>query len=225
MVTTTPTLDLDLSAADKPTRIHLIEIECLMLWPDDPIARAQAKDSMIVDASLAAANAGLLAPDAVLALANLAATTLPRATIDEWRGERMERGRYSGQILFDAISKAVVGQDSSLGRIMSEVKQKYLGCEASTSKAVNTKIWHPFRPVAHFWAAHFCYAIRGIDAFPCERSRMALFLAIADDFRKRGESLKLKPKAPATILPPGQTVLLPTGLNLPHGRMIFENIH
>jgi hypothetical protein len=51
-------------------------------------------------------------------------------------------------------------------------------------------------------------------SFPCKRDDLPIFLATAEEFRIRGESCRL-PHAPATVVIPGTSVLMPADIGLP----------
>jgi hypothetical protein len=218
---------LEAECLEKPTRMHLAEIEAAMIWPDDPTTRARYQEAVLVHVSLVAANKGLLSPDELLSLANLAAQAARLSDLQDAAKDRYERGLFAGKILFDAVSQSKVGRDATLGPIMDAARRRYLGKAATKSKVVHNRIWKVFSDVAHLWAAHCFYQARGQAAFPCAVDRLPLFLAIGQHFRAIGERTRSNPKSPGTILPPGGGFCLAPNVatKLPKGKVIFEVVH
>jgi hypothetical protein len=224
MTTEAPILSLDQTCIDQPSRMHLVEIENIMIWPDDPGARGRAKELAMIRLGRDMANAGVLSDSAVVQLLNLAVDAAPSPSAIDVK-DRFERGLYAGKILFAAVSNRQVGRDAALGPIIDAITRQYLGRSASNSKVVYSRIWAPFRCVAHFWATHLFYYSRGHSAFPCPRDRLPMFLAIAEQFRGIAERTRSHPKAPKLIMNPGEAVQLPIGLKLPPGNLKFEAVH
>jgi hypothetical protein len=122
--------------------------------------------------------------------------------------------------LLEVIKRQRTGQVAAKGDVMRDLAKRYRGRTATDSKVIN-EVWASFRCVSHFWATHLFYRERGHLAFPCALDRLPMFLAIADDFRRIGETTKSHPKAPS-ILIADETVQLPAGLALPKGGLQFE---
>ena len=177
----------------------------------------------MVDHGRKLANADALSNDTMRALLNAAANA---ASPEETRrdvAERHRRGIYAGKILLEVVKRQRTGQAAAAkGAVMRDLTKGYLGRAATNSKVINEKVWPPFRCVSHFWATHLFYRERGHLAFPCALDRLPMFVAIAEDFRRIGETTKSHPKAPHTILTANEMAQLPAQLALPGGRLRFE---
>jgi len=87
----------------------------------------------------------------------------------------------------------------------------------SASKIENT-IWKHYKPVAHFWAAHI---YRWEGKFPCAVGEIENFLALAEAFRKIGETFELHQKG-EFALDAAKTWRLPEGLPIPKLKLVFN---
>jgi len=70
---------------------------------------------------------------------------------------------------------------------------KIMGVSKSTQNAA----WKEFNTVAHLWAAQQVFSdprafpdMKILPGFPCDESQLSLFLAVAEAFRKQGESFR-----------------------------------
>jgi hypothetical protein len=210
-------LELDASCIEAPSFVDLAEIGSVMLYPDDAVARDDAKAAAIVQRAREAMRSDLLSDDAVKSLASVDAIPI-RALRGEHR-RRFEQGAFAGSILFDAVVCAHSNSGSSLGEIMKKYRHRLVGKKASSTHRIN-EIWTVFRPVAHLWAAHRMLR----ESFPCGRREIPAFLAVAEQLRVLGEGTKLTRQAPRTLLQPGEAIRLPSALlaKLPKGQLKFS---
>jgi len=83
-------------------------------------------------------------------------------------------------------------------------------------KTIDNEIWPTYRSVAPLWAAHLAMTAANLRGpFPCSPDELGVFLAVAEDYRKRGEAGKVPCSPQPTILRPGETVSAPPSIELP----------
>src|SRR5215217_6481915 len=85
---------------------------------------------------------------------------------------------------------------------LSQIKKRMVGNlgglipKKITEKTINDSIWPMYRSVAAYWAA---YSVVGPE-WPCTTSTLDKFLAIAEEFRRRGEATRGRQSPEPTIL-------------------------
>jgi hypothetical protein len=228
------TIEIRLDCLAAPLRSDLIGIESVMLWPRDIKARTEAEQAAVVAAGLEMAKGLNWGSDALLELAGVAADAIPLREIHKWttvtKGGPFVQGLIAGEILFQSVSRSVINSpDASMKRIVADVSKKFSAIWLVKPKTIENKVWPEYRSVAHLWASyrHFSYERLAVKAashgcpFPCSVANLSLFLAVAEEFRKLGETTKTK-QAPTTVLRANESVGLPAGLCLPRIKLGFD---
>lgn len=201
---------------NNPGRLDLAVIEAEMLWPDKKDIRERYIQTITVE--IAKGIQPTLQFDEGPATEDIAFWT--KLVTSAKRPEdfqkdahvRFERGTMAGKVLFDAVGHSLAGVDSVR---LGDITKRMVGLlnEDLTKKSTSSfenRIWPIFRPVSHLWAA-WLYSANETDwAFPCEASKLKLFLSIAEFFSKKGEGLKTSPKAPSPILRQSESLKLPS---------------
>ena len=203
---------------EEPTYFDLAVTAATMLWPlpsDEKMGQQYAAtvsaDQMI--------RSGVYPPPATRGehneLVDLVRWLGPRVTdVEEPIKEGFRCGAIAGRILRDAVA-------SDGGLSLSVIKKAVAkSCEISVRTVDDA--WLRYKCVATFWAAHFILYARDAP-IPCRAGDFALFLAVANDMRKRAEAIRIA-KATAPILGPGDAVAIPQAVEekLPRGTVRFS---
>jgi hypothetical protein len=206
---------------DHPTKMELACIEVLMLWPDDAKQRALAMRCVVAQFGATMAAKGAVAPDEIGKLIALAAGAPRGAEIAAGIGTRMDDGLRAGAILFDALALAAVEpEQAGMARVMGSHAKVIGGRQHTKSKAIYNRVWTPFRPVAPLWAAYMNRAREtGCHTFPCRLADFAVFLAAAEAFRRRAETVRSEHAKP--ILGPGEAWHLRPEIIVPQLKIDF----
>jgi hypothetical protein len=210
---TMPFLPIDDSIVSNPSRAHLAIVESWMLWPNDEAQRQDAYTSAVVAMGHDLRREGKLDHSTLEELFDLAVTAKPLAQLNELARTPLEQGLMAGNILIAAIEgKNENGGRIKRGEIDDKLRELFAPQAGKTNKSsfVNT-IWQNYRSVSHLWAAHIQFTENqyGRLVFPCELKDIIEFLWLSEEWRKKGESTKTAPRAPSTILPPGECVRTP----------------
>lgn len=206
-------LELSPDCLTNPTLLHVAEVEGMMLWPNDPVARQVWWNAAFLEfgaAGLDTMPAWMVRPFARMALAS------PR--IAELRSQIEKKGTINHGILLglrvlSAINYATTDH-AALDKIDRELCAAFLAKGFPIApRTINNKTGpiYPLRPAAHLWAAwvHREYLVAGPQApFPCAVEKLAEFLAVADAIRRLAETTRA-PKAKATVMHPGEAIYLP----------------
>jgi hypothetical protein len=211
-------LDLDPDFITQPNRLHLAQIEAMMLFPHSPSDREMVYRASIVE--FAAEN-----PDQIpeYIWKNLFYISRSVNRIDEIREavrSRCVKGLIVGIVTHFQIASAKAGIESRREDIINQISSiardvvKSRGIRVS-AKTFHNDMWPEFRSVAHFWAASVILnETRYHDTvFPCRVSEIEEFLSTVEAYRIAGESSRPK-QASATILDPKHTVRLPSELKV-----------
>jgi hypothetical protein len=202
-----PFLPIDSTIVSNPGRHHLSIIESWMLWPDDEANRRDAYNSAVV--AIGRELERETRRTVLDELFDLAADAKPLGQMQELAKKQIPKGAIAGQILIAAIiGRDADGDRLKLGDIHKMLRGKFSKQGGNDSKFVN-EIWTRYRPVSHLWAAHIEFRESGRRVFPCEQKDVIEFLWLSEDWRKKGELTKTSPKAPSTILKPGECVRVP----------------
>jgi hypothetical protein len=137
-----------------------------------------------------------------------------------------KRGLIAGIMLRDVIAAAADGgrpKDGSLGSIIKILSGRF-GYKYSP-QTINSEVWPEFKKVSHFWAAYIHAAFSGSGTnrpFPCTIETLPVFLAIAEEFRRLGESTRSWKSPEPSILRRGQCVRLASDFHLPKVVLSFS---
>lgn len=206
------------------TRLTLAYIETVMLWPNDSEQRrlafeaAHAAHTLNVLGQAIAESAPIaLFPDQLLPIAAGLAAAPPLKDMQSSSMEPFVRGTVAGMIFGKALIDQETGDKSGLQAIKADIIRRYKGkphFEKLSLSTVENLIWGVYRPVAHLWAAAITLATAAPFAFPCSLPGLPSYLAVAENFRLKGESTRLR-QSKGTLLEPGRTWTVPSGLPLP----------
>jgi hypothetical protein len=211
----TAVLDLRPDCLVDPSRMDLARIEMMMLWPKDEGLRATALRAIELKHAIETKSAPLPKDADELRAFFEIINSAPR--IYELEGSAKEaftRGMVAGGILRQGVGYSEVDPSQTS---LSQVKKRMVGTlgglipKKITEKTINDSIWPMYRSVAAYWAA---YSVVGPE-WPCTTSTLDKFLAIAEEFRRRGEATRGRQSPEPTILRRGETVAIPSGLQLP----------
>ena len=201
-------------------RLDLGYIESWMLWPDDEPARARALKAVFAE------NFVVNADPIIGALVH---TPGEFADIVRWlrkapqidnqlSNDRAKQGATAGMVLMAAVHRHSLNPTmAGLGRNKQAVA-KSVGVSVSTIENV---YWPRFKAVVHLWAAFLQRARESPDdaVFPCKLNDLRMFLAVAEYYRRAGETIR-PPQARGTILAPGVALAIP--IELPMIEMTFD---
>jgi hypothetical protein len=208
-------IEIPISCIDFPTELSVIVLQTYMLFPDAPAARAKALK--IFERELARRqrrNNTAVFVDTAEEKSN----TMALKQLQHSLREEFERAMATGFILIRIVQESALDRSSEDAR-MKTIKAKMSGffkiIEISPKTFENT-VWNKYRKVSHFWAAFVSMAwFDPATVFPCTFERLPDFLAIAEEFRRRGETAKKTWKSPDYVLTPGECFTLPKDLELP----------
>jgi|GEM_PF-3731183 len=214
-------LEIAQSAIDDPARMDAAKIEVEMLWPHDDAARNRGLIAAAAQQYIDDAKSQNLVIDADSAADLLA---VPRIVdVREAAIAAHRHGVVAGTILWESVASASSGEARSPIPVVKQRLAKYFGKKQISQSNINNYILPRYRPVAHLWAARIQRVNAGIDnLFPCSFKDIGNFLAMAEEFRKMGEILKLPHSPMSSILRPAETLSLPEGLILPKIRLEFS---
>ena len=92
-----------------------------------------------------------------------------------------------------------------------------------SQKTIDNTVQPRYRSVAHFWAAYLDRSQEtDSTTLPCRGRDLPLFLATAEAYRRRGETIRSAPQATTPVLRPGEAVMIPPALALPEIELIFS---
>ena len=213
-------LDIHQSAIDHPIRLDLAMIEAEMLWPHDDGARNRAIKAAFAQQYIAAAKAQDSMIDAESAEALHAAPRL--VNINEGAEVPFRHGIVAGRILLESVVAASIDYPTSpIPALKRQLAAAFRNDQVSES-SINNTIWPRYRSVSHLWAAYLERDYTGNDVeFPCSYKQIGSFIALSEEFRRLGESLRL-PKSPTTsILNAADMLRLPISIRLPELQLGF----
>lgn len=220
-------LDLREDCLARPARIDLAMIEARMLWPHHADMRKRYVNAVSI--KLAAGNIDRVPfpTPTPIEVRELAESMLSAPRVEDFTdaGKRAyTHGLVAGNILFEAVGNRDTGcENTGLGDIKSALVAR-LGREQHLSqKTIDNVVWPRYRSVAHLWAAHLHRSKETENtAFPCRARDLPIFLALAEAYRRRGETIRSTAKSPSTVLRPGDAVMVPRALNLPEVALAFS---
>ena len=220
-------LDLPTDCLTAPTRWDLAVIEARMIWPHNSDRRERYLSAVSVKVAVMAIDRVPLPKPSWTEVRDLAEAILSAPRIEDFTeaGKRAYyHGLVAGMVLDEAVGLHDIGRENTgLAGIKSAVATR-LGPEQRLSqKTIDNTVWPSYRSVVHFWAAYLQRSQETDSAtFPCRGRDLSLFLAVAEVYRRRGETIRSTPKSPSTVLRPGDAVMIPPALALPEVELIFS---
>jgi hypothetical protein len=215
------TLALDATFLEAPTRLHLLTIEAMMLWPHD----AERREVALVAGSIEALREikDQLPREELEALTDLLCVS---QRVSDLRGEAERAiidGLRAGQFLIEVIGQVRLGLNPKMELVADQVCAALgLFADAVSGRSFRSHVWPKYRPVAHLWAAtQSLHGDANISAFPCDLGEIIDFLALAEGYRELGEQARTH-QAPAPILIPGEAVMLPPEFGITPNMPAFE---
>jgi hypothetical protein len=208
------TLALRRDCLGDTTRLDLAVVEAHMLWPDDERARQRSIETATVQFGLSISSTF---PQQILAgLLPIAAGAAPLPELQESAKKPFFHGILAGRILYGAVRGAIAAAaDRSMNLVYDDIAKSIPAAQRLSRKTIENKIWPKYRPVAHFWASYVDHALaKGDSAFPCSVGRLGEFLAVAQAFRRLGETMST-PQSPTTILKHHDAVGIPAHIAVP----------
>jgi len=200
-----------------PDQIDVAVIELVMLWPDEK-ARTNVSDQSAAFLFLTIADDDNSSNDGSIvseSAREIAKRRMFSGFNDEWE-DRMLRGTIAGRLLIESIGLSLLAPElANFSRIKKAIAERFRIDRGirMTEKTIDNTVWRTFRPVAAYWAAWiYC---GGGQPFPCQPDRLKEFLATAESFRRRAESIHLAQSPRETILLPGETIRIPPEIHLP----------
>ena len=217
-------LDLRDDCLAGPTRWDLAVVEAWMLWPHDPEIRKRCIGAVSVKLQVAAIDQIPLRKPTPTEVREYGEMLLTAPRIEDFTEAAKKcyfHGIVAGFLLIESTGGA--GVDSRY-KSLTDIKNALADRYARLSpKTITNTVWPRYRPVAHFWAAHFLETKDPEGwVFPCRMRDLALFLATAEAFRRRGEKIRSNLKSPTTVLRQGQAIMIPPALALPEVELTFN---
>jgi hypothetical protein len=206
-------LDSSLGHFGIPTQLDVLTIEAYMISPNDEVARREIRTTTAIE--FAGRHLNVLPDDFFRDLFLDSSQAKPLKAVQEASRVPYTRGIIAGMMLHHALGSALEGTEgSALGRAVKELSRRFKG--QKYSKDTINAVWGRRKKVSHYWAAFISALLSDPRdrAFPCTVDRVPHFLATADAFRVLGETTRPW-KSPTTILPPGESIWLPSSFALP----------
>lgn len=220
-------LDLRPDCLRAPSAGDVAVLAAWMLWPrpEDEVLRRDARAT--IETWRALNNGNYPSPQSPAEHRLLVDLILTTPRMDQYADamqQGFKRGVVAGRIVFEAVRDFAVKREpvqigSTIERIAAAFTTK---TENLSAKTINNRIWRDYRCVAPYWAALGILPQRqDQQRFPCAPHKLGQLLAMADDFRRRGEITKLARRS-APLLRKGETILVPRQIDLPRGQIRFE---
>jgi len=195
-----------------------------MLWPHDPDMRERFRAAVVFDLAVDMVESVPAGTPAEIGEWSL---MIRRAPSLEQFGEASKRPFVHGMVAGERLREAIGFQDIER-RTMADIDEALAvllwRTQRLSAKTINNMVWPRYRSVAHLWAAYIHRTREtGVDAFPTSPTGLALFLAVADEYRRRGEVTRSTVKSPATILRAGDAVMTPDAIALPVVDLVFAS--
>lgn len=197
--------ELDISTDILDTRDALAEVEAVMLFPDDPQMRDTVRRVERQHALIEAAKVGDFRIDSA-SLAEAMEGALHTATpawLEEQTKRPMHYGCVAGVILLKMLYGEQTGQlaENTIRKTATKLHgamwRSYIG--SLSEEHIKQDVWPRFMPVAHLWSATIALQNEGVTEFPCRIVDMPRFLALAEQDRQAGESLRLYKRAETAL--------------------------
>jgi hypothetical protein len=209
---------------DAPNVLDVAILEFAMLWPHDETRRAAAMEAACVH-HLMEMNE-LPIPQSASETTELARMLTASPRLGDYEKEAKSafiEGVVAGKILIEAVGLSQLApEDVNLSRTkiaVAEGFRKGQGIRMS-EKTIDNSVWRTYRCVSPLWAA-WLYSGDSKERFPCNPSDLGMFLATVDVFRRLGERTHTPQSPRATILRPGESIVVPPSISLPEVTLEF----
>jgi hypothetical protein len=216
--TSSEILELSSTSLEIPTQLDVLTLEAHMLFPNDPVARKNAR--ITTGLEFANRQRDNLPEDFFRDRFTLALKATPLEMVQQSALTPYKRGLIAGIMLRDFIAAAADGgrpKDGSLRSIIKILSDRFKGHKCSP-QTINCEVWPKFKKVSHFWAAYIHAALSGSVGsrpFPCTIETLPVFLAMAEEFRMLGEATRGWRSREPSILTEGECVGLALDFHLP----------
>jgi len=216
--TSTETLELSSRCLEIPTQFDVLTLEAHMLFPNDPVARKNARTTSGLE--FANRQRDKLPDDFFRDLFDLAFEAMPLKVLQQSALAPFKRGVIAGIMLSEAIASASEGGKSKRSSLSSTIKKlsNTFKQDRYSPQTINCVVWPEFKKVSHYWAAYIATARSESSRnrpFPCRIETLPRFLAIAEEFRMLGETTHSWKSPEPTILRRGESVRLAPDFHLP----------
>ncbi len=123
-------------------------------------------------------------------------------------------GSIAGGIVRHVVAMATLMPEKATVTDAKKLLAATFARQYKSTKSIDNKLWPAYRPVAAYWAAWITLnETRGaVEQLPCRPDEVPLFLAIAEKYRTRAESTRLKQRGEETLLRAGETLSLPDSI-------------
>ena len=220
-------LDLREDCLTAPTRWDCAIIEARMLWPHDSDTRDRYLSAVSVKVAVASIDRVPLTKPSPTEVREFGEALLSAPRVEDFTvaGNRAYiHGVVAGKILFEAVGRHDIGsKNTGLSTIKSELADHLGRGQHLSQKTIDNTVWPRYRSVAHLWAA---YQVRlqetNTTTLPCRAQDLEVFLATAEAYRRRGETIRSTPQSPTTVLRPGEAVMIPPALALLEVELTFS---
>ena len=216
-------LELSSGCLEMPTQLDVLTLEAHMIFPNDPVARKNAR--ITTGFEFANRQSEILPDDFFRDLFPLAVDAMPLKMLQQSALTPFKRGFIAGMMLTQAIASATASRKSKHNSLTATIKDLSDHFQGHSPKTINSVVWPEFKKVSHYWAAYIAEAFSESTRnrpFPCTIEKLPAFLAIAEEFRRLGETTHTWKSPEPTILRPGECVLLPSDFNLPNVNLVFS---
>lgn len=184
-----------------PTSYDAALIAARMLWPADEGTRQAMLNIATIELLLLSGNHPQPeTPSERAAFFRLIRDTPGLASKSEEIKSAFRDGMIAGAILLEALNKP-----KPTATIKKRIARAFVGEQRVSVSTIDNRIWRDYRCVAAYWAAYLALDVQS-GVIPCRAADLPRFLALADDFRRRGEVARSNPKSPETLLRAGETI-------------------
>lgn len=123
-------------------------------------------------------------------------------------------GSIAGGIVSHVVAMATLMPEKATVTDAKKLLAAKFSRRRKSVKIIDNRIWPAYRCVAPYWAAWLSLSeMRGpVEQLPCRPDEVPLFLAIAEKYRTRAESTRLKQRGEETLLRAGETLSLPDSI-------------
>jgi hypothetical protein len=213
-------LDLRDECLESTTAYDVAVVGSMMLWPADEKLRKQVIHAVMVDLVFQSGNHPHPETAAERREFIELIRTAPRASNhDADFRDGYTRGMIAGEVLKEIVFGAELpAGDFTLTAIKKRIASRFIQERISVS-TINNSIWRDYRRVAAYWAAFITIGMP--TTFPCRPAILGVFLSLADDFRRRAETIHTPQSPKKTLLREGETVAIPSSIHLPPVRQHF----
>jgi hypothetical protein len=216
-------LELRSDCLENTTRGDLAAIGAVMLWPKNE-EKQQASLHAFLAESPEEVMQGPVAKEDLRAFAAMIRAAPSMEAVTQESARAFEFGSIAGTILYHSVGMLAIDPAAAPASALKAQIAKKWARRRISEKTINQTIWPTYRCVSALWAAHIWWRQKTActTVFPCLPGDLGEFLAVAEEFRTRGESLKVPGSPEPTILRKSETIRVPPNLILPHIDLAFE---